>query len=744
MNPKIKYIASVIFVSLIVTGCATNDVTKYVDPNIGSVAPLLTTKAPTVHRPNSMARIFQITKQGLEDRYLSDKIYGFTVNMPAYRRGYVTEFMAASGNLIIDRNENAATYDHDMEEAHPWYHKVVLEEPDIIAEWTTTERTAVYRFAFNNNEDGNFLFRSKRNSSFKIIGNNVIQGWEVFENTKQYFYAEFTQSFYKSGTFDNKKNISDAKEISGEKTGIFVTLKHSSTPVEVRIGISFIDEKQAKDNLNREANEKSFDDIKNESYKIWSNELNKITVEGGTERQKRIFYTSLYRCMERMINTSEYGRYFSGFDGKVHNDNGQPFYTDDWLWDTYRALHPLLLLLNPSQQADMVQSYIRSYEQGRWMPGFPQFFGEYPAMIGFHSAALVWDTYLKGAKNFNLDKAYEGLRKNATMATMVPWRNGPMCSLDSFYVKHGYFPAINENEKETEPIVDNFEKRQSVAVTLEHSYDDWCLAQFAKALGKNDDYEYFQKRSQNFRNLFNPSTGFFAPKDKDGKWIEPFSPQLSSSYGARMYYTENNAWTWNFSVQHDISGLIELLGGNDNFIKRVDAIFNEAPEISKWKLMGQFPDGTGLNGMFVAGNEPSMHIPYLYNYAGAAWKTQRRVREVLDMWFDDKPLGIPGDEDGGGLCSWYVFSAMGFFPVTVGSDEYAIGSPFFENITIQLPEGKTFTVNAKNCSKKNKYIQSAKLNETVLTKAFIKHADIINGGRLDLIMGDRPNKEWGK
>lgn len=735
--------AGIILLSLLLTGCASKDVTQYVDPNIGGVAQLLTTKAPTVHRPHSMVRIFPVTKSGLDDRYLSDKIYGFTVNMPAYRRGYVTELMPTRGKLNIDRDENAATYDHDLEEVHPWHHKVLLEEPDIIADWTTTERAAVYRFKFNGNEDENILFRSKRNSSFKIIGSNAVQGWEEFENTKQYFYAEFSQPFTQSGTFDNKKNSSEAKEISGEKVGAFVSMKRTEAPLEVRIGISFIDKNQAKENLTRETKNKSFDEIKNASYALWSNELSKIIVDGGTERQKRIFYTSLYRCMERMINVSEYGRYFSGFDGKVHDDNGRPFYTDDWLWDTYRALHPLMLILNPSQQADMVQSYIRSYEQGGWMPGFPQFFGDYPAMVGFHSAALVWDTYQKGERNFDIEKAYEGLKKNATQATMVPWRNGPMCQLDSFYVKNGYFPGISENEKETEPIVSNFEKRQSVAVTLEHSYDDWCLAQFAKALGKNSDYEYFQKRSQNFRKLFNPETGFFAPKDKEGKWIEPFSPQLSASYGARMYYTENNAWTWNFSVQQDIPGLMELLGGKEKFVKRVDAIFNESTEISKWRLMGQFPDATGLNGMFVAGNEPSMHIPYLYNYAGAAWKTQRRVREVLDMWFDDKPLGIPGDEDGGGLCSWYVFSAMGFFPVTVGSGEYAIGSPFFENISIKLPNGKTFSVNAKNCSKRNKYIQSAELNGAALTRAFIKHSDIVNGGTLNLIMGDRPNKKWG-
>lgn len=740
-----KYFIGVVFLVEIFffNICSAQDVTKYVDPNIGGVAPLLTTKAPTVHRPHSMVRVFPITKSGLEDRYLSDKIYGFTVNMPAYRRGYITELMPTIGKININRDVNAATYDHDLEEVHPWYHKIFLEEPEITSDWTTTERAVIYRFKFNKKDERNILFRSKRNSSFKIVGNNAVQGWEEFEHTKQYFYAEFSQPFDNSGAFDKEKIINDAKEIFGEKVGVFACLNKQDKPIEVRIGISFIDENQAKDNLYRETKSKTFEQVKNESYKIWSDALGKIKVEGGTERQKRIFYTSLYRCYERMVNISEYGKYYSAFDKKVHSDEGRPFYTDDWLWDTYRALHPLMLIIDPSQQADMVQSYVKDYEQGGWMPGFPQYFGDYPAMIGFHAAALIWDTYQKGMKNFDVEKAYEGLKKNATQATMVPWRSGSMCALDSFYVQHGYFPAINENEKETEPTVDDFEKRQAVAVTLEHSFDDWCLAQFAKSLGKNSDYEYFMKRSQNFRNLFNPATGFFQPKDKDGKWIEPFSPQLSASYGARMYYTENNAWTWNYSVQQDIRGLIELLGGKKKFIARVDSVFNETPIISKWKIMGQFPDGTGLNGMFVAGNEPSMHIPYLYNYAGAAWKTQRRVREVLDMWFDDRPLGIPGDEDGGGLCSWYVFSAMGFFPVTVGSGEYAIGSPFFENISVKLPNGKTFIVNAKNCSKKNKYIQSAKLNGKELKRAFINHTDIINGGTLNLIMGERPNKEWG-
>jgi predicted alpha-1,2-mannosidase len=729
-------------ITIVLTACNTADVTRYVDPNIGGVAPLLTTKNPTVHRPHSMVRVFPVTKPGLNDRYLSDKIYGFALNMPAYRMGPVTELMPTSGIIFPDKNDNASLYDHDLEEVHPWYQKVNLEDSQIDAEWTSTERAVIYRFRFINKDSCNIIFRSSGKAFFKVTGQNILEGWEEFEGARQFFHAEFSQPIDEAGTIESGK-LKEISEISGNGIFLFVSFMKLEKPVEIRIGISFIDPGQAAINLKKETQNKSFELIKDESYRIWLNDLGKIKVKGGTERQKRIFYTSLYRTMERMVNISEDGHYFSAYDGKIHSDDGRPFYVDDWLWDTYRSLHPLMLILNPDQQADMVESYIRMYEQSGWMPGFPQFYGDFPAMIGFHSAALVWDTYQKGATNFSVEKAYEGLKKNAMQGTMLPWRNGPQCSLDSFYLKNGWYPAIPEDSVESVPVVNSFEKRQAVSVTLEHSYDDWCLAQLAKALGKTDDYNYFIKRSNNYRNVFNDATGFFSPKMANGQWIEPFDPQLSGGIGSRSFYAENNAWTWNFSVQHDIPGLIELMRGKEAFIKRLDALFNEPTHISKWQFMGQFPDATGLNGMFVAGNEPSCQIPYLYDYAGQPWRTQRRIREIMDMWFDDRPIGIPGDEDGGALCSWYVFSAMGFYPVTPGSGEYAIGSPFFSSVKIQLPNGKTFSVVAKNCSKKNKYIQSATLNGKELNRPFIKHTDITRGARLFLIMGDRPNKEWG-
>lgn len=306
---------------LILSGCIHKDVTVYVDPNIGSVATLLTTKNPTVHRPHSMVRVFPVTKPGLNDRYLSDKIYGFALNMPAYRMGHVTEIMPTVGKLNISRNDNAALYDHDQEEVHPYYHKVWLEDSKIEADWTTTERAVIYRFNYKTKDSGNILFRSGGKASFKVVGNNVVQGWEEFQNTKQYFYAELNHPFQKSGSFESGK-IVDQTEVSGNGVGVYVEFKPLDQPVEVRVGISLIDIKQATANLHKETLGKKFDLIMGESHQVWTKELGKIQVEGGTERLKRIFYTSLYRCNERMVNISEDGRYFSGYDGKVHEDGG--------------------------------------------------------------------------------------------------------------------------------------------------------------------------------------------------------------------------------------------------------------------------------------------------------------------------------------------------------------------------------------------------------------------------------------
>ena len=426
----------------------------------------------------------------------------------------------------------------------------------------------------------------------------------------------------------------------------------------------------------------------------------------------------------------------------MHDAQGHDFYIDDGLWDTYRSLHPLQLLLNAQRQEDMVRSYIRMYEQSGWLPSFPSVAGEQAVMIGHHAAPFILDVYSKGYRDFDLEKAYSAIRKNETEATMLPWSRGPLTSLDRVYFDKGFFPALDWEQSETVPQVTP-ERRQAVSVTIENSYDDWCAAQLAKALGKQEDAAYFEKLAHNYRNLFDSNIGFMAPKDADGNWVAHFDPKLGGGQGGRDYFTEVNAWLYTFGVQHDVAGLIQLMGGRDAFNTKLDQLFVEQYGTSKFQFLNQFPDATGLVGQYAQGNEPSFHIPYLYDFSGQPWKTQGRVRQLMDVWYGDGPLGIPGDDDGGETSSWYVFSAMGFYPVCPGSPVYEIGSPIFQKTTIRLGNGKLFTILADGVSAQNKYIQSAQLDGKPLNQAWFPHAAIANGGTLILKMGAKPNVHWG-
>jgi len=364
-------------------------------------------------------------------------------------------------------------------------------------------------------------------------------------------------------------------------------------------------------------------------------------------------------------------------------------------------------------------------------------------MHGFHSTIVFLDAYRKNIAGFDVEKAYEGMKKNATDATMIPWANGGLTDLDRFYRKNGYFPALKPGEKETIKEVHWFEKRQAVAITLAHSYDDWALAEMAKELDKTDDYEYYHKQSKNYRNVYRPEKHLMWPKDSEGNWLD-IDPKFDGGPGGRDYYDENNGYTYAWQVQHDIPDLIKLMGGNEKFVENLDQLFREGLGRTKYQFFAKFADATGLVGQFSMGNEPSFHIPYLYNYAGAAWKTQKRIRFLLDVWFQNSIFGIPGDEDGGAMTSFVIFSSMGFYPVTPGLPIYTIGSPVFEEISIKLHNGNTFTLKANNCSKKNKYIQSAKLNGKPLDKPWFTHEDLMNGATIELEMGKYPNMEWGK
>jgi predicted alpha-1,2-mannosidase len=554
--------------------------------------------------------------------------------------------------------------------------------------------------------------------------------------------VEFSHPFGSYQTWEDG-NLSQTAKQTGDRIG-FVTDSPSSAgeSIEVRVGISYISTEQARRNLEREIPAWNFERVKSDTRALWNKSLDAISTVGGTERQRTIFYTALYRSLGRMTDITEDGKYFSGFDHAVHDAQGHDYYVDDGLWDTYRSLHPLQLLLDPKRQEDMIRSYISMYEQSGWMPSFPSAAGEQAVMIGHHVDAFILDTYQKGYRDFDAEKAYEAMRKNATQATMLPWSRGPLTSLDKIYFDKGFFPALSVGERETVPEVTP-ERRQSVSVTLENSYDDWCVAQFAKALGKHEDEVYFNKLAHNYENVFNPAIGFMAPKDADGKWIEPFDPKLGGGQGGRDYFTEVDSWLYTFSVQHDVPGLIHLFGGRGPFNAKLDRLFVEQYGTSKFEFLGQFPDATGLVGLYAQGNEPSFHIPYLYDFSGQPWKTQRRVRQLMDVWYDDTPLGIPGDDDGGATSSWYVFSAIGFYPVCPGMPVYEIGSPIFEKSVVHLANGKQFTIVAHHVSAQNKYIQSAQLNGKPLNKPWFDHSDVANGGTLTLEMVDHPNVQWG-
>jgi predicted alpha-1,2-mannosidase len=443
-----------------------------------------------------------------------------------------------------------------------------------------------------------------------------------------------------------------------------------------------------------------------------------------------------------MTDITEDGRYYSGYDHSIHNIDGHHFYVDDGLWDTFRSMHPLQLLLDAPRQEDMVRSYLSMYQQSGWLPSFPSAAGEQAVMIGHHAAEFILDTYAKGYRDFDVDLAYQAMKKNATQATLIPWSRSGLTSIDEIYFNKGFFPALAPGEQETVSQVTP-ERRQAVSVTLENAYDDWAVSRLAQALGNEKDASYFAKLARNYKNVWNPAIGFMAPRSADGDWIPNFDPKLGGGQGGRAYTTEMDSWVYTFSVQHDPQGLIELMGGRDKFNERLDQLFREQYGTSKFAFLGQFPDATGLVGLYAQGNEPSFHIPYLYNFSGQPWKAQKRVRQLMEVWYGNGPLGIPGDDDGGETSSWYVLSALGFYPVCPGNPIYEIGSPIFERSSIAMANGATFTIVANHVSAQNKYIQSATLNGKPWNRPWFSHADIANGGTLVLQMGSQPNEEWG-
>jgi predicted alpha-1,2-mannosidase len=687
---------------------------EYVDPTIGNVGILLVPTRPAVFLPNSMVRVYPMRADALDDR-----IESFPLTISSHR-------MDELFSIMPGESDRPTAYDQEV--TTPYYYSTRFDDSLIQTEFSATERCGYFRFTFPDGKAA-VILANRLQGDLEIEGGAVVRGEEQFSNMKAFVYGEFSVPMaLKVESLGNKKRVT----ASAQGTRL----------LDFRYGISFISVEQAKRNLEHEIPAWGLEKVKDAGRARWNETLGQITVGGGTEAQRRVFYTALYRCFERMVNITEDGHYYSAFDHQVHEDK-RTFYVDNWLWDTFRALEPLQTLLNPEMEADKIQSYVRMYQQSGVMPTFAELTGNNACMNGNHAAPWFADAWFKGVRNFDVQTAFEGVRKRSLEVTMLPWSLAPRGPLDEFYAVHGYMPALRPGDKETVPGVDKFERRQPVPVTLENSFDDWNIAQLARVLHRAEDEKLFLRRAANYKNLFRADKGLMWPKDSAGQWIEPMDPKFSGGMGGRDYYDENNGYTYTWDVAQDFEGLIALMGGRQKAEANLDQLFREPLGRSRYEFQAKFPDSTSMAGEFSMGNEPSLAIPYIYNRMGAPWKTQKRVRMLLESFFTDTLQGIPGDEDGGGMSAFVVFSMMGFYPVTPGIPIYDVGSPVFNKVTIRLKNGKEFSIVAHNASHDNKYVQSIRLNGQPLNQVWFRHADIANGGMLEMTMGNTPNTSLG-
>ena len=706
-----------------------------VNPDIGNISHLLVPTFATVQLPNSMLRVYPARAD-----YTSELIAGLPVIVTNHRERSafsISPYMGYTPQPVVNMN-------WDNEHITPYSFDIEMADNTMAARYAVSHQSAIYEISFFERNKPLYIMLNSRRGAMRIVDGHV-SGWQqVARGTRVYIYAETNVAPAQGGMLADGHVDLSRSVAEGDNACAALRFPDATEKVMLRYGVSFISEEQARKNLYREQQGFDIDRVESQGRDTWNAALGKIAVTGGSDDQKTVLYTSYYRTFERPVCLSEDGRYFSAYDGKVHDDEGTPFYTDDWIWDTYRAAHPLRCLITPEVEEPIIESYLRMAEQmgTKWMPTFPEITGDSRRMNSNHGVAMVADALWKGLK-VDADRAFDYCRRGIEEKTLAPWSGNKAGWIDAFYRDHGYIPALREGEKETDPNVTAFEKRQPVAVTLGTAYDEWCLSRIAAFRGDSASTAKYARLGHNYRTLFNAETSFFHPKDKDGQFLQPFDYRFSGGIGARDTYDENNGWTYRWDVQHNMADLINLMGGRNKFVENLDQTFAEPMGRGKREFYEQLPDQTGNIGQFTMANEPSLHIPYLYNYAGAPWKTQKRVRQVLRTWFRNDVMGIPGDEDGGGLTSFVVFSSLGFYPVTPGLPTYNIGSPLFSTASIALPSGKTFEIVAENNSAENKYIQSATLNGQPWNKPWFSHDDIKDGGRLVLVMGRHPNKQWG-
>ncbi len=608
---------------------------------------------------------------------------------------------------------------HESEKASPGYYSVFLEDYKIKVELTVTNRAGYHKYVFPKSESSHILIDLEHGIQDRVIDSKIIivndtivkgyrrsAGWA--KDHTVYFYAVFSKPFESRFVFKNGRPI-NTKEVTGKKIkAAFRFQTNSDEPIYVKVGISHTSLEGAENNLKSEINQRDFETIKKQAECAWEKRLSSIVIDDTDITKKRIFYTALYHAFLSPNILSDVDGSYIGMDGKIHKEENFTLYTVFSLWDTFRALHPLFTIIAPKENVDMIKSMLRKYEESGQLPIWELASNETGTMIGYHAIPVIADAIIKELPGIDEELALKAMNSSAM---------SNIRGLDT-YKKMGYIPSDYEHE--------------SVSKTLEYSYDDWCIAQIANRAGNENLYHYYLERSKYYVNLFDPVTRFFRPK-KNGKWVSPFDPYVVS-----RDYTEANSWQYSFFVPHDVNGLINLFGGDENFEKRLDELFNAKTELKGRRQ----PDISGLIGQYAHGNEPSHHIAYLYNYAGKPYKTQEIVDEILNTLYTDKPDGLCGNEDCGQMSAWYVLSSLGFYPVCPGSNEYIIGKPHFKRAVINLVNGKSFEIKTENLSDKNIYIKSAILNGSNHPESYIIHKDIIKGGVIVFEMTDKPTN-WG-
>ena len=733
-----KLLLSVCAFSLTLATLQAGEITKYVNPFIGTGAidgGLSGNNYPGATSPFGMIQLSPDTSEapnwgdasGYD--YNRNTIFGFSH----------TRLSGTGASDLIDitlmptsSGRTSSAFTHDEEKARPGYYQVMLKDENINAELTTTQRNGIHRYQYPAGKDAEIILdmdhsadkgswgRRIINSQIRILNDHAVEGYRIITGwaklRKIYFYMEFSSPILTSTLRDGGRVHENTAVINGTNLhGCFRFGQLNGKPLTCKVALSSVSMENARQNMEQEAPHWDFDRYVAAADADWGKQLGKIEVK-GTEVQKEIFYTALYHTMIQPNTMSDVNGEYMAADYTTRKvANNETHYTTFSLWDTFRASHPLYTLLEPERVTDFVKSMIRQYEYYGYLPIWQLWGQDNYCMIGNHSIPVITDAILKGIPGIDMEKAYEAVYNSSV--TSHP--NSPF----EVWEKYGFMPENIQT--------------QSVSITLEQAFDDWCVAQLAAKLNKDADYQRFHKRSEYYRNLFHPKTKFFQSKNDKGEWIEPFDPYQYGGNGGHPF-TEGNAWQYFWYVPHNIQALMELTGGTKAFEQKLDTFFT-----STYKSEQMNHNASGFVGQYAHGNEPSHHVAYLYNFAGQPWKTQKYVSHILNTLYNNTSSGYAGNDDCGQMSAWYVFSAMGFYPVNPADGRYIIGSPLLDECTLKLAGNKEFRIRTIRKSPEDIYIQSVTLNGKKHKDFFITHQDIMNGGTMVFKMGKKPSG-WGK